>query len=316
MHFITVMTEKNLSWLFLVTLALIWGSSFILMKKALISLSSIQVGALRILISGIFLLVIGYKRIPKIQKRHWFYLILNGFIGSFIPVFLYVFAVENIDSAIVSILNSLTPLNTLVVGALFFSLSFQKKQLIGILIGLFGTLILILNSASLHPNQNYWFSGLVIVATICYAFNVNILKRYLQDLDELDIENLPKKMTLFSQTTKSVHKFHALTETLASKGIELDANDTICRQVSNRDSELRNFAGNYDIIIFVSGTKSSNGKVLYNVCLEQNPNSYFVSNVDQLEKSWFTDHKSIGICGATSTPMWLMEDVKQRISTF
>ena len=181
------MTEKNLSWLFLVTLALIWGSSFILMKKALISLSSIQVGALRILISGIFLLVIGYKRIPKIQKRHWFYLILNGFIGSFIPVFLYVFAVENIDSAIVSILNSLTPLNTLVVGALFFSLSFQKKQLIGILIGLFGTLILILNGASLHPNQNYWFSGLVIVATICYAFNVNILKRYLQDLDALSI---------------------------------------------------------------------------------------------------------------------------------
>lgn len=181
------MTEKNLSWLFLVTLALIWGSSFILMKKALISLSSIQVGALRILISGIFLLVIGYKRIPKIQKRHWFYLILNGFIGSFIPVFLYVFAVENIDSAIVSILNSLTPLNTLVVGALFFSLTFQKKQLLGILIGLFGTLILILNGASLHPNQNYWFSGLVIVATICYAFNVNILKRYLQDLDALSI---------------------------------------------------------------------------------------------------------------------------------
>lgn len=187
MYFINFMKEKNLSWLFLIALAFIWGSSFILMKKALISLSALQIGALRILISGVFLLIIGHKRIFKIQKRHWFYLILNGFVGSFIPVFLYVFAVQNIDSAIVSILNSLTPLNTLLIGGLFFSLSFQKKQLIGVLIGLLGTLILILNGATLHPNQNYWFSGLVIIATVCYAFNVNILKRYLQDLDALSI---------------------------------------------------------------------------------------------------------------------------------
>lgn len=137
-----------------------------------------------------------------------------------------------------------------------------------------------------------------------------------QDLDELDLDKLPKKMTLFSQTTKSVHKFHELTSTLTERGIELTANDTICRQVSNRDEELRSFALNYDVIIFVSGTKSSNGKVLYNVCREKNPNSYFVSNVDQLDKSWFLEASQIGICGATSTPMWLMEEVRDKILAY
>ncbi|NJN27046.1 MAG: 4-hydroxy-3-methylbut-2-enyl diphosphate reductase [Cyclobacteriaceae bacterium] len=137
-----------------------------------------------------------------------------------------------------------------------------------------------------------------------------------QDLDELDLDKLPKKMTLFSQTTKSVHKFHELANTLTTRGIELTANDTICRQVSNRDEELRSFALRYDVIIFVSGTKSSNGKVLYNVCVEKNPNSYFVSNVDQLQKSWFMEAGKIGICGATSTPMWLMEEVRDKILTY
>ena len=137
-----------------------------------------------------------------------------------------------------------------------------------------------------------------------------------QDLDELDLKKLPKKITLFCQTTQSVHKFQELSKTLTDAGIELNSNDTICRQVSNRESELRNFAIRYDIIIFVSGTKSSNGKVLFNVCLEKNSNSYFVSNIGQLDKSWFSDNKKVGICGATSTPMWLMEDIKNKISTF
>jgi 4-hydroxy-3-methylbut-2-enyl diphosphate reductase len=96
----------------------------------------------------------------------------------------------------------------------------------------------------------------------------------------------------------------------------VNTNDTICRQVSNRDKELRIFAEKFDKIIFVSGTKSSNGKVLYNVCKEKNPNTYFVSNPDQVEKDWFGQNETVGICGATSTPMWLMEQVKERIETF
>ena len=137
-----------------------------------------------------------------------------------------------------------------------------------------------------------------------------------QSLDELDIETLPKNLTLYSQTTKSTDSFYEITKTLMEAGITVNSNDTICRQVSNRDRELRDFAGKFDHIIFVSGTKSSNGKVLYNVCKEQNPSTYFISNAEQLEASWFSQGDTIGICGATSTPMWLMEQVKERLATF
>ena len=137
-----------------------------------------------------------------------------------------------------------------------------------------------------------------------------------QDINELSLNKIPKDITLYSQTTKSVDKFHELTKSFKEAGINVNANDTICRQVSNRDVELRNFASNFDTIIFVSGTKSSNGKVLYQVCLDKNPNTHFVSNVDQIEKNWFKENSSVGICGATSTPMWLMEEVKDKISNF
>lgn len=157
------------------------------MKKALISLSPIQVGALRILITAIFLILIGFKRVLKINRRQWYYLLLNGTIGSFIPVFLFAFAVKHIDSSIASILNSLTPLNTLIFGALLFGFSFRKGQLFGVLIGLAGTVLLILKGAEINPNQEYGYSVLVLLATICYAFNLNIIKKHLHDLDAFSI---------------------------------------------------------------------------------------------------------------------------------
>ncbi|SDL69152.1 4-hydroxy-3-methylbut-2-enyl diphosphate reductase [Catalinimonas alkaloidigena] len=131
-----------------------------------------------------------------------------------------------------------------------------------------------------------------------------------QDLSELDKDLLPRKLTLFSQTTKSTEKFYHIKAELEQAGIEVDANDTICRQVSNRDKELREFARNYDKIVFVSGSKSSNGKVLYNVCKETNPHTYFVSTRSEVQSAWFQPHDTVGICGATSTPMWLMEEVR------
>jgi len=137
-----------------------------------------------------------------------------------------------------------------------------------------------------------------------------------QDINELDIEKLPKNVTLYSQTTKSTDNFYDIKEKLQSSGIEVNANDTICRQVSNRDKELRYFSKNFDKIVFVSGTKSSNGKVLYNICKENNPNTYFVSNKEELNKEWFSKNDSIGICGATSTPMWLMEEVKEELQNY
>lgn len=134
-----------------------------------------------------------------------------------------------------------------------------------------------------------------------------------QDINELDLDTLPKRLTLYSQTTKSMDRFYEIKSILEEKGIEVNANDTICRQVSNRDEELRHFASQFDKIVFVSGSKSSNGKVLYTVCKETNPHTFFVSNSDDLNPSWFAPCESIGICGATSTPMWLMEDVKNRL---
>lgn len=131
-----------------------------------------------------------------------------------------------------------------------------------------------------------------------------------QDLAELDNVELPAKFTLYSQTTKSTDKFYHIKDELLSRGYEVKANDTICRQVSNRYEELEDFVSHYNKIVFVSGKKSSNGKVLYDVCKKYNDNSYFISNVEEIDKSWFSENDKVGICGATSTPMWLMENVK------
>jgi len=137
-----------------------------------------------------------------------------------------------------------------------------------------------------------------------------------QDLAELDQVELPAKFTLYSQTTKSTDKFYHIKDELLSRGYEVKANDTICRQVSNRYEELEDFVSNYDKIVFVSGKKSSNGKVLYDVCKKHNANSYFISNVEELEQGWFAENDRVGICGATSTPMWLMENVKAALEQY
>ena len=137
-----------------------------------------------------------------------------------------------------------------------------------------------------------------------------------QDLAELDQVELPSKFTLYSQTTKSTDKFYHIKDELISRGYDVKANDTICRQVSNRYEELENFVSDYDKIVFVSGKKSSNGKVLYDVCKKYNDNSYFVSNVEELDQNWFATNDKVGICGATSTPMWLMEKVKDALEQY
>ena len=93
-------------------------------------------------------------------------------------------------------------------------------------------------------------------------------------------------------------------------------NDTLCRQVSNRDTQLQDFSNNFDKIIFVSGTKSSNGNALFNVCKKNNNNSYFVSSSEEVEQGWFSQNEKVGVCGATSTPMWLMQEVKEKILDF
>lgn len=181
------MDHKQLRWLYLFILSLVWGSSFILVKKALVGFTPLQVGALRILITAVFLLIIGFKSLKNINRRHWKYLTLNSLLGTFFPVFLFSYALDHIDSSIGSILNSLTPLNTLIFGALIFGFGFRKRQAIGVFIGLLGTLLLILKGVEVNPDQNYWYAVLILIASIGYALNVNILKKYLYDLNVLSL---------------------------------------------------------------------------------------------------------------------------------
>ncbi|UOQ67501.1 4-hydroxy-3-methylbut-2-enyl diphosphate reductase [Hymenobacter volaticus] len=134
-----------------------------------------------------------------------------------------------------------------------------------------------------------------------------------ENLDELLLHELPSNITLYSQTTKSTDSFYRIKGELEQRGYQINANDTICRQVSNRDKDLRRFAEQYDQIVFVSGTKSSNGKVLYQVCKDTNPSTHFISKVEEICATWFQPGQSVGICGATSTPMWLMEQVRDAL---
>ena len=136
------------------------------------------------------------------------------------------------------------------------------------------------------------------------------------NVEEVKRLDFTRDIYLYSQTTKSLDEFHRIIEYI-QEHISPDATfksfDTICRQVANRIPNIKNFAAKHDVIIFVCGKKSSNGKVLYNQCLSVNPRTYMVDDPSEINLQWFEGATSAGICGATSTPKWLMEDCKKRI---
>ena len=181
------MNDQQRKWVYLIGLSIIWGSSFILMKKGLIGLTPIQLGALRIMLTALFLFSYGFRSIFQIPKDKWKWILITGLLSTFFPVFLFAIAQTKIDSSVVSVLNSLVPLFALLIGAIFFKATFQKKQLFGVFIGLGGTLVLILQGASISHNQNYLYSLLVITASIGYASNINILKYHLSKVNALSI---------------------------------------------------------------------------------------------------------------------------------
>lgn len=141
------------------------------------------------------------------------------------------------------------------------------------------------------------------------------------DIKDLDCIDFSRPLTLFSQTTKSTSGFYKIKEEIERRMhkesqldcLEFRANDSICRQVSNREPQLRSFSKTHDVIVFVSGKKSSNGKALYGACKEENTRSYFIESKEELQEMWFENADSVGICGATSTPMWLMEEVAHEL---
>lgn len=140
----------------------------------------------------------------------------------------------------------------------------------------------------------------------------------IENLDDVNKIDMSRPVSLYSQTTKRIEDFYKLAEVVKSKidpGVQLEIKDTICRQVSNRVPNLKKFAANYDLVLFVAGKKSSNGQYLFSICKEENPNSFIISQTEEINKEWFSGKESVGICGATSTPNWLMEDVAKWVES-
>ena len=181
------MNTEQKKWFFLFILAITWGSSFILIKKGLQGLSPLQLGSLRTVISALFIFTIGFKSLKTIQSHQWKWIVITGFLGTFFPSFLFAFAETEVDSGVVSILNSLVPLNTILIGLAVFKITSTKTQVFGVILGFIGASMLIFNSMELHPDQNYLYAGFVVLATVMYASSVNIIKRYLQDVKPIAI---------------------------------------------------------------------------------------------------------------------------------
>jgi len=147
--------------------------------------------------------------------------------------------------------------------------------------------------------------------------NDAIIITTIQDLEKIDFS---KSIYIYSQTTKSPKAYKVISDVIAERvklaageNVKYIIHDTLCRQVSGREPQLKQFSKDNEVIVFVSGQKSSNGKMLYQSCKEENDNSYFISDADEINTDWFNGIDSVGICGATSTPRWLMEDVQNTI---
>ena len=175
------MNNYNKKWFLLIVLSVIWGSSFILIKKGLDQLSPIQLGSLRIIFTSIVIIIFSYKSLIKIKKEKWKWIVITAYVGTFFPVYLVGFGQSEIDSGLASILTTLTPISTLVIGIFFFNLFFTKKQIVGLSIGLIGTFLL-LYEGSLNSEVNIFFAVFIVITTIGYGTSVNLIKTYLTDI--------------------------------------------------------------------------------------------------------------------------------------
>jgi len=186
------LTEKipGRAWGVLVLLSLIWGSSFIIIKKVLPLYSPGEVGALRILSASLFLLPWSLLRLKGFSSRDWVYLGVVGLFGSFLPAFLFALAQTRIDSSIAGVLNAVTPFSVLLIGAIFFSQRIVTRQGLGLLVGFVGTSVLLLAGSQGQLSQINYFAFFVIGAAVCYGFNVNIIKYKLGEIDSVTITSL------------------------------------------------------------------------------------------------------------------------------
>jgi len=185
------LNKKGWQWLILIFLAFIWGSSFILMKKGLISFTNSQVASFRIFFSFLFFMPFFIPRIKKINRHNIKSLLIVGIIGNGIPAFLFTKAQTQIDSSMAGILNSLTPLSALIIGLVFYKSRFKIINILGVILGFMGAFGLVYQgNLSTGPDQNSWYALFVVAATICYGTSVNEIKHKLEDLDGLSIAAL------------------------------------------------------------------------------------------------------------------------------
>jgi len=180
---------KNIDqkWIYLVILSFIWGSSFILIKRSLIGYTPLQVGGLRIVFASVLLFILGFRSLKTLSKTDWKWIGIAGLCSSFFPPFFFALAQTEISSGITSILNSVAPLFTTLVGIALFGLMLKSRQVLGVFIGLFGTVVLIAAGMENNVNQNYWYALFIIFAALGYAFNINIIKKYLSHLSPLAV---------------------------------------------------------------------------------------------------------------------------------
>lgn len=176
------MNDYNKKWFYLAILSLIWGSSFILIKKGLVGLNSVQLASLRMIFAASVIYIYSYNSIKKIPKKSWKWIVITAYLGTFFPVYLISYGQTEIESGLASIITTVTPINTLIIGIIFFSLTFSIKQLLGLFIGLVGAVLLLYEASETNLSSNIYFSFFIYLTTVGYAASVNLIKKYLTNI--------------------------------------------------------------------------------------------------------------------------------------
>lgn len=184
------MNKGFLNWFIFILLSIIWGSSFIMMKEGLLTLTAFQVASLRIVFAGIVLLPWAVKSLKQVPKNKLGVIFISGVLGSLLPAYLFCVAELGIDGALAGTLNSLTPIFVIITGALFFSSKTSANKILGICIAFTGSILLLLSKGHMQESQNLVYVSYVVLATICYGFNVNMVHKYLHHIGSIQIASV------------------------------------------------------------------------------------------------------------------------------
>lgn len=180
---------KTISWILLIVLSIVWGSSFILIKKGLTIYSAQQVAAIRIFSASLFMVPFALSWLKRVDKKYYLLIFVSGFIGSFIPAFLFAIAQTQLDSAVTGIVNALTPVFVIIIGALFYKQRISFLITIGLVLAFLGTTLLMFTDAEGNYRINYYIF-FIVAATFLYGINVNILKFKLSELNAIAISSI------------------------------------------------------------------------------------------------------------------------------